>query len=81
MQLASIDTPFGHQFADVLIGERIAEIPAHAQNDHFSRVLAPFERVVRLIGMDFYPIRIPAPKFATEPLLPSPRSFNEAAIT
>ena len=23
-------------------------IPAHAQNDHFSRVLAPFERIVRV---------------------------------
>jgi hypothetical protein len=39
---------FGHQFADVLIGKRIAEIPAHAQNDHFARVLAPFERVARV---------------------------------
>src|SRR5712664_3787361 len=43
-----LDTTFGHQFADVFVGERIPEIPAHAQNDHFSRVLAPFERIVRV---------------------------------
>jgi hypothetical protein len=38
-----LDTAFGHQFADVLIGERVAKLPAHAQNDHFSRELAPFD--------------------------------------
>src|SRR5580692_8754173 len=27
---------FGHQFADVLVRERIAEIPTHAQDNHFS---------------------------------------------
>src|SRR3984957_7764747 len=43
-----LNTPFGHHFADVLIGERVAEIPAHAQNDHFSRILAPFERIARV---------------------------------
>src|SRR5712664_740122 len=43
-----LDTTFGYQFGDVLVGERIPEIPAHAQNDHFSRVLAPFERIVRV---------------------------------
>jgi predicted enzyme related to lactoylglutathione lyase len=42
------DTTLGHQFGDVLVGERIPEIPAHAQNDHLSRVLAPFERIVRV---------------------------------
>jgi hypothetical protein len=25
---------------------RVPEIPAHAQNDHFSRIMAPFERIV-----------------------------------
>src|SRR5258708_7406875 len=43
-----LDTTFGQQFGDVLVGERIPEIPAHAQNDHFSRVLAPFERIVQV---------------------------------
>src|SRR5580704_11611090 len=43
-----LDATFGHQFGDVLVGERIPEIPAHAQNDHFSRELAPFERIVRV---------------------------------
>src|SRR5260370_24012467 len=43
-----LDTTFGHQFGDVLVGERIPEIPAHAQNDHFSRVLAPFEWIVQV---------------------------------
>src|SRR5258705_3383267 len=41
-----LHTTFGYQLGDVLVGERIPEIPAHAQNDHFSRVLAPLERIV-----------------------------------
>jgi hypothetical protein len=32
----------------VLVRKRIPEIPAHAQNDHFSRKLASFERIVRV---------------------------------
>src|SRR5882762_2760265 len=49
IQLAStFDTTFGHQLGDVLVGERIPEIPAHAQNDDFSRVMSPFERIVRV---------------------------------
>src|SRR5450631_2476977 len=43
-----LDTTFGHQLCDVLVGQRIPEIPAHAQNDDFSRELAPFERIVRV---------------------------------
>jgi len=31
-----LDTAFGQQLGDVLLGERIPEVPAHAQNDHFS---------------------------------------------
>ena len=31
-----LDTTFGQQLGDVLLGERIPEVPAHAQNDHFS---------------------------------------------
>jgi hypothetical protein len=61
-----LDTTFSHHFGDVLVGERIPEIPSHAQNDHFSRELAPLERIVWVIGMDFYPTRMPAMKFATE---------------
>src|SRR5207253_231953 len=41
-----LDATFGHQLGDVLVGEWISEIPAHAQHDHFSRVLASLERVV-----------------------------------
>ena len=43
-----LDTPFGHPLGDVLVGERIPEIPAHAQNDDLSRKLAPFEGIVRV---------------------------------
>jgi len=43
-----LDTTFPHQFADVFVGERIAEISAHAQNNHFSRIFAAFERIVRV---------------------------------
>jgi hypothetical protein len=43
-----LDTRFGHQLGDLLVGERIAELPANAQNDHFSGVMAPFERIVRV---------------------------------
>ena len=48
---------------------RIAPVPyTHAQNDHFSRVVAPFERIVQVDRHGIlYPIRMPAPKFATEP--------------
>src|SRR6266446_6823606 len=66
-----LDTTFGHQLGDVLVGERIPEIPAHAQNDHISRVMAPFETGCGLIGMDFYPIRMPAPKFRDGTFVPS----------
>jgi hypothetical protein len=41
-----LDAAFGHQLGDVLVGERIPEIPAHAQNDHLSRELAPLEWIV-----------------------------------
>src|SRR5258708_38633553 len=43
-----LDTPFGYQFGDALVGERITEVPAHAQDDHFSREMAPFEGMVRV---------------------------------
>src|SRR6266850_6093621 len=43
-----LHTTFGYQLGDVLVGERIPEVPAHAQNDHFSREVAPFERMVRV---------------------------------
>src|SRR5882724_8245367 len=43
-----LDATFGHQLGDVLVGERISEIPAHAQHDHFSRVLASVEGVLRV---------------------------------
>jgi hypothetical protein len=43
-----LDTTFGHQLGDLLVGERIPEIPADAQDDHFSRELATLERIVRV---------------------------------
>jgi hypothetical protein len=54
-----LDTTFGHQFADVLVGERIAEIPAHAQNDHVSRVLVPFERIAHIDRHGLLPCQEP----------------------
>ena len=39
---------FGYQLGDVLVGERIPQVPAHAQDDHFSWEMAPFERMVRV---------------------------------
>src|SRR3989442_15269595 len=50
-----LDTTFGNQLGDVLVGERIPEIPSHAQNNHFSRVLAPLERIVRVDRHGFLP--------------------------
>jgi hypothetical protein len=35
-----LDTAFGHQLGELLVGERISEIPAHAQHDHFYEVRA-----------------------------------------
>src|SRR6266404_8550114 len=53
-----LDTTFGHQLGDVLVGERIPEIPAHAQNDHFSRVLAPLELIVRVDRHGLLPYQV-----------------------
>ena len=50
-----LDATFGHQLGDVFVGERIPKIPAHAQNDHFPRILASFERIVREVTSDFPP--------------------------
>jgi hypothetical protein len=61
-----LDTPFGHQLGDVLVGER----PVPGRSDRFVRALVS---PVSLIDTEFYPIRIPvripAPKFATEPAM------------
>jgi hypothetical protein len=54
-----LHTPFGDQFRDVHVRERIPEIPAHAQNDHFSRKLAPFERIVRVDRHGLLPYQNP----------------------
>jgi hypothetical protein len=76
MQLASHpDTPFGHQFRHVLERERIPEIPAHSQNDHFSRKLASFERIVRVDRHGTLPYQNMAPNFA-----PGPASLINVAL-
>src|SRR6202043_735804 len=54
-----LDTTFGYQLGDVLVGERIPEVPAHAQNDHFSRELAPFERILRVDRHGLLPYQNP----------------------
>src|SRR3982074_1992997 len=41
-----LHTTLGYQLGDVLVGERIPQVPTHAQNDHFSRELASFERIM-----------------------------------
>src|SRR6266404_2357593 len=43
-----LDTMFGHQLGDVLVGERIPQIPAHARITSPGYWLAPFERMVRV---------------------------------
>ena len=55
-----LDTAFRQQLGDVLVRQRIPEIPAHAQNDHFSRELAPFERIVRVDRHGLLPYQNPA---------------------
>src|SRR5438552_2881495 len=65
-RLASTSHYVGHQLGDVLVGWRLPEMPAHAQNDAPGKGAA-LQGLCGLIGMDFYPIRMPAPKFATEP--------------
>ena len=38
-----LNAAFPYQFADVLVGKRVAEIPAHAQYDQFPRILRPLK--------------------------------------
>src|SRR5437016_2493944 len=74
-----LDTTLGHQLGDVLVGERISEIPAHAQTITSPGNWRPLNGLCGLIGMDFYPIKLPAPKLATEPrILLSPLHTLEA---
>ena len=42
----NFDPAFRQEFGDVLVGNRVSEIPTYAQNDNFSGVLALFERIV-----------------------------------
>jgi hypothetical protein len=46
-----LNTAFRYQLGDVFVGERITEIPTHAQNDHFSRKLATLEGIAASIDM------------------------------
>ena len=44
---AAIDvkTSLGQQFGDVLVSERISQIPTHCEQNHFARILTTFERI------------------------------------
>jgi hypothetical protein len=61
-----LDTTFGQQFGDVLVGERLLQIPATHKTITSPGCWRPLNGLCKLIGMEFYPIRMPAPKFATE---------------
>ena len=43
----ALRAPFGHQFGDVLVRQGISQGQTHAQNDELSRVLPPFEWIIR----------------------------------
>src|SRR4051794_39059884 len=40
-----LHTALGQKLGNVFVGERIPQIPPHAQNDHLARELAAFERI------------------------------------
>jgi hypothetical protein len=42
------------KFGNVLIGERISEVPADAPNNHLAWEMTAFERIEWVIGMDLY---------------------------
>src|SRR5215469_10247971 len=42
-----LDTALGQELRDVLVGQRIPQIPTDAQKDHLTRKMAPFERIGR----------------------------------
>src|SRR5260370_11909393 len=78
-----LDNTFGQQFGDVLVRERIPEIPAHAQNDHFFRVLAPFEWIVQVDRHGILPyqdagseVRNGTPKITPDVMCRAFRSIN-----
>ena len=46
-------TPFLHDFRDMLVGQRIPEIPTDAQQDELTRIVRPLKGFVARIGMSF----------------------------
>src|SRR5262249_8687860 len=42
-----LDTALSQEFRDVLVRQRIPQIPADAQQDHLARKMAPFEGIGR----------------------------------
>jgi hypothetical protein len=53
------NAPFQQNFGDVLVGQRVAEVPANAQQDHFTGKWRPLNGLVEVIGMDFLRYQIP----------------------
>src|ERR1700730_11816936 len=75
-----LDTTLGHQLGDVQVGEGIPEIPAHAQDDHFSRELAPLERIERIDRHRLLPYQNAGSKVrnGTVPLLCSSAAYHQS---
>ena len=48
-------TPFTDDFGDMFVGQRIAEIPPHAQKDYLAWVMAPLKGLVAVMGMNSLP--------------------------
>src|SRR6516162_11775169 len=58
---------FGQKLGNVLVRERISQVPADAQNNHLARKLATFERIGRSDWHGLLPYQ--TPDFAMEPTL------------
>src|SRR6516165_3203424 len=43
----NLHAPFRQNLGDVFVGQRISQVPAHAQNNDLTRIVASFERVGR----------------------------------
>src|SRR5215472_11136918 len=63
----NLHAPFRQNLGDMFVGQRISQVPAHAQNNHLARIVASFERVGRGDRHESYLSRTAVPKFAIEP--------------
>ena len=64
---------FQQKFGDVLVRERVSQIPADAKQDHLTGEMAPFERIRRGDWHGLFTLPDPFSKFAMEPQMPGGR--------